>query len=208
MISNFCLLYARLVYNDLQDAEADAVLSLQSRQDVDITDMMWTVLSRAQSFAELSDSLSLLLQTILAEEMRPFIYSGNKSSMAVMIRDLVRSGNMPDLSGSKPLTLLIEMGIEKLKRDAAHFLLSGDLVSKEAVDPYLTNQSFEDSLDLIKRLHMIVELAFACQSYLSLPLSALKTLVHSALIQLKALERTDRVHLEFPVQTADIKVSW
>jgi len=33
----------------------------------------------------------------------------------------------------------------------------------------------------------------------------LKTLVHSALIQLKALDRTDRVHLEFPVQTADIK---
>ena len=39
----------------------------------------------------------------------------------------------------RPLVLLIEMGIEKLKRDSTHYLLSADLVSKEAVDPYLVS---------------------------------------------------------------------
>jgi len=187
------------------DSDSDNVLSLEARQDVDITDMLWTVLSRAQSFAELTDSLSLVFNTILAEEIRPFIYSGNKSGMAGILRDLIRTGTIPDLSGSKPLALLIEMGIEKLGRDSSHFLLSSDLASKEAVDPYLCGDSFQQSVELIKRLHMVVELTFACQTYLNLPSSSLKTLVHSALLQFINLEINQRVQLEFPIQTSDVK---
>ena len=189
-----------------QESEQENLLSLQSRQDVDITDMLWTVLSGAQSFSELTDALNLFFETVQREELRPFIYSGNRSGMAGLLRDLVRSGNLPDLSGSKPLTLLVEMGIEKLKRDSSHYLLSSDLASKEAVDPFLSGDSLQAAVELLKRLHMVVELSFACQTYLSLPTSALKSLVHSALLQFRKLETIEKVQLEFPIQTSDVKV--
>ena len=173
---------------------------------MDITDMLWAVLSRSESFSELSDLLTLVFQTVLSEEIRPFIYSGNLSGMAGMLRDVVRSGRIPDLSGSKPLSLLIEMGIEKLKRDSSHFLLSADLASKESLDPFLSGETLAESVDLIKRLHLVVELAFACQTYVNLPSSSLKTLVHSALLQLRKHETLNKVQLEFPIQTSDVKV--
>ena len=184
------------------------MLSVQARQDVDITDMLWAVLSRAQSFAELSDALHLLFTTIVQEEMRPFIYSGNQSGMAGILRSLIRSGQPPDLTGSAPLRLLVEMGIEKLRRDSSHYLLSSDLASREAVDPYLKGDSAEQSVDLLKRLHMVVQLAFACQTYLSLPTGALKSLVHIALGQLREREEIEKVHLEFQIQTSDVKVTF
>ena len=181
-------------------------MSLEARQDVDITDMLWSVLSQAQSYSELTDCLSLVFSTILAEEIRPFIYSGNKSGMAGIIRDLIRTGNLPDLTGSKPLSLLIEMGVEKLARDSSHFLLSSDLASKEAVDPYLVKDDYTRSVELIKRLHSVVELTFACQTYLSLPPPSLKALVHVALAKFIDLDTNQRIQLEFPIQTADVKV--
>jgi len=188
-----------------QDSDCDLVFSHHSRQDVDITDMLWTVLSRAQSYAELSHSFQFLFQTLLREEIRPFIYNGNRSGMAGILREIVRNGTLPDMSGSRPLVLLIEMGIEKLKRDSTHYLLSADLVSKEAVDPYLVSSEPSEALDLIKRLHMVVELAFACQTYLSLSTAALKSVVHSALLQFRQIQETHKVNLEFPVQTSEVK---
>ena len=38
---------------------------------------------------------------------------------------------------------------------------------------------------MIKRLHLVVEVAFACQTYICLPSASLKTLVHTALARLK-----------------------
>ena len=103
---------------------------MNSRQDLDITDMLWKILSQCESFAELTDALNFLFQTIIAEDIRPFVYSGNHSSMAGLLRQCLASGTMPDLSGARPLTLLLEMGIEKLRRDSSHYLLSSDHASK------------------------------------------------------------------------------
>ena len=61
------------------------------------------------------------------------MYSGNRSSMAGLLRACLATGSMPDLSGAKPLTLLLEMGIEKLRRDSSHYLLSMDIASKVLV---------------------------------------------------------------------------
>ena len=62
------------------------------------------------------------------------MYSGNRSSMAGLLRACLATGSMPDLSGAKPLTLLLEMGIEKLRRDSSHYLLSMDIASKVLVN--------------------------------------------------------------------------
>ena len=62
---------------------------------------------------------------------------------------------------------------------------------------------------MIKRLHLVVEIAFACQTYISLPSASLKTLVHTALARLKdedSVPLGDRMVMEFPLQAADVKV--
>ena len=62
---------------------------------------------------------------------------------------------------------------------------------------------------MIKRLHLVVEVAFACQTYICLPSASLKTLVHTALARLKQEDFVleDRVVMEFSLQAADVKVT-
>ena len=45
-------------------------------QDVDFTDMLWSVVCRAGSYEELRDALNLTLVTMVQQDIRPFIYSG------------------------------------------------------------------------------------------------------------------------------------
>ena len=82
--------------------------------------------------------------------------------------------------------------------------------SKESLDPYLSSSSsLSTSLAMIKRLHLVVEIAFACQTYISLPSASLKTLVHTALARLKdedSVPLGDKMVMEFPLQAADVKV--
>lgn len=70
------------------------------------------------------------------------MYSGNHSSMAGLLRACLATGSMPDLSGAKPLTLLLEMGIEKLRRDSSHYLLSMDIASKVLIDLIVRSNTF------------------------------------------------------------------
>eukprot|EP00088_Acartia_fossae_P041030 TRINITY_DN4288_c0_g1_i7.p1 TRINITY_DN4288_c0_g1~~TRINITY_DN4288_c0_g1_i7.p1 ORF type:complete len:596 (-),score=147.12 TRINITY_DN4288_c0_g1_i7:392-2179(-) len=193
-------------FDKLQEPASDNLLNVNERQDVDITDMLWKILCQCESYAELTDSLHFLFNTILTEDIRPFLYSGNQSSMAGLLRATLRTASMPDLSGAKPLSLLLEMGIEKLKRDSSHFLLSSDLASKESLDHYLSGgSSLSESLTNIKRLHLVVETAFACQTYVSLPTASVKTIVHAALARLRDAPLEERMNMEFNIQAADVK---
>lgn len=192
-------------FNPLE-GNMDNLLNVNTRQDIDITDMLWNILSQCESYAELSDSLNFLFKTILTEDIRPFVYSGNQSNMATLLRNTLHSGTVPDLSGAKPLHLLLEMGVEKLKRDSSHYLLSSDLASKESLDPYLSNTDIHTSLIQIKRLHRVVEIAFACQTYISLTTASVKSLVLSTLSRLKDESIEDRMVLDFNLQASDVKI--
>jgi hypothetical protein len=46
-------------------------------QDVDFTDMLWSVLCGAGSYEELKEALNLVLLTIVRHDVRPFIHYGS-----------------------------------------------------------------------------------------------------------------------------------
>ena len=52
----------------------------------------------------------------------------------------------------------------------------------------------------------MVEIAFACQTYVSLPTASVKTIVHAALSRLKDAALEERMDMEFNIQAADVKV--
>ena len=85
------------------------------------------------------------------------------------------------------------------------------LASKELVWPYLAGSSLVESVELVGRLHLVVELAAACQSVLSLPPASLKPSLHSALTTLRTPAGSggpdQPVLFTFPLLTADVKVS-
>jgi len=173
-----------------QGAGSDSLeaFSLEARQEVDFTDMLWSTLCKAQSYQELTEAFRRVFSTIMTEEIRPFVYARNKTRVVRMVGGLVRGGEvLPDLTGSLPLELLIECGLEKLRRDYSHTLLNSELAAKEMVSEYLISDTLDQAVMLLSKLHLVVELTALCQTFLSLPPDTLRTMVHSALDSLKTI---------------------
>ena len=163
------------------DQEAEP-FSLKERQEVDFTDLVWTSLYRVTSYQQLTEAFKLLFTRIMTEEIRPFVYARNKSNVVKIVNSLVRGGeSLPDLSGYLPLELLIECGLEKLMRDYSHTLLNSKLASKENISQFLVSDNQSGAVQSLYSLHIVVELAFLLQTFLSLSPDVLRCLVGSAL---------------------------
>ena len=114
--------------NDKTDDSFEG-FTLETRQEVDFTDQLWLVLSRAQSYSELTEAFSAVFQAIIQgrgifpcmsclfdrivlvtlDEIRPFIYArANNLRVVRIVQGLLRGGGGDvDLSGSVPLELLV-----------------------------------------------------------------------------------------------------
>jgi len=166
--------------------------SQAARQEEDFTDRLWTCLSHASSYAQLTEALSLVLTTVSKEELRPYIYARNKTSVARMVQGLARGSDPPSLTGSLPLQMLVECGLEKLTRDASHRLVVGELATREAVQRLLGEKGEEVGMAVqrLGRLHRVVQVASLTQTLLPLPLEHIRGIVQSALTKLEVQQCT------------------
>ena len=164
-----------------QGSESFNTINLDARQEVDFTDILWSTLSKVQSYKELVDSFRSVFHTIVTQEIRPFVYARNDTKVARLVSELVRGESMPDLSGSLPLEMLIECGLEKLRRDYSHTLLNNELAAKEAVSQFLLEETSELAVSMMSKLHTVVELTALSQTFLSLPTDVLRFMINSAL---------------------------
>ena len=113
---------------DNQDIEP---FSFKSRLEVDFTDILWSNLHKVQSYSQLTEAFKIIFSTIIQEEIRPFIYARNQTKVVKLVNSIIRGNDvLPDFSGSIPLEMLIECGLEKIHRDYSHTLLNSELASK------------------------------------------------------------------------------
>ena len=172
-------LESETLMTDDQDIEP---FSFKARQEVDFTDLLWTHLHKVQSYQQLKDALMLVFKTLISQEIRPFIYARNKTSVVRLVNNIVRgSESLPDLSGSLPLEMLIECGLEKLKRDYSHTLLSGDLATKESISRLLIMEDFNQAVSQLTNLHLVVDLAVLLETHTKLPADILRSTIITAL---------------------------
>ena len=112
--------------------------SMETRQEVDFTDMLWSTLCKAQSYQELTEAFRTVFSTILAEEIRPFVYARNKTRVVRLVGGLVRGGEtLPDKLAAKELS-------------------------------HLVSDTLEQDVLLLSKLHLVVELTALSHTFLSL----------------------------------------
>ena len=190
---------------DTQDMEP---FSFKARQEVDFTDILWSHLYRVQSYQQLTEAFKLIFATIIKEEIRPFIYARNKTKSVVqLVSGIVRGGEVvPDLSGSLPLEMLIECGLEKLQRDYSHTLLNSELASKENIAQFLvTSGDLQAASQRLHSLHLVVELAVLLETHTKLPSDILRSIVGTALSSAGADSAELKRSYEFPVPTQSLE---
>jgi len=164
---------------DNQDMEP---FSFKSRLEVDFTDILWSNLHKVQSYKQLTEAFKSIFSTIIKEEIRPFIYARNQTKVVKLVNNIIRGNDaLTDFSGSVPLEMLIECGLEKIHRDYSHTLLNSELASKENISQINSTDNLEYSIKKLQNLHVVVELAVLLETHTKLPADILRSIMSSAL---------------------------
>jgi len=183
----------KLESETLAEQEDLEPFSFKARQEVDFTDILWSNLFKVQSYQQLTEAFKMIFTSLINEEIRPFIYARNNTKSVVkIVNSIVRgSETIPDMSGSLPLELLIECGLEKLRRDYSHSLLNGELASKESIAHLLVSDCPEAALERLHSLHLMVELAVLLETHTKLPSEILRSVLASAQSSSKSEQDTE-----------------
>ena len=194
----------KLESETLAEQEDLEPFSFKARLEVDFTDILWSHLFKVQSYQQLTEAFKMIFSSLINEEIRPFIYARNNTKSVVkIVNSIVRgSESLPDMSGSLPLEMLIECGLEKLRRDYSHTLLNGELASKESIAQLLLVSDSEAALERLQSLHLLVELAVLLETHTKLPSDILRSVLASALSSSKSEKDTElRRSYKFVVPT-------
>nr|XP_027216269.1 protein zwilch homolog [Penaeus vannamei] len=157
------------------------------RQNMDFIDLLWMVLMKCESYQELKESLEFIFKAVVMGQVRPQIHVRNNTQVGNLVRSLMRGqADLPELTGLMPLNMLIEMGIEKIKKDYINIFQAGDLATGEQLSWFVGyTDCMEDSVMQLEKLHVALQVVVLLHTYLNLPSSALVQFTAQALNQLK-----------------------
>lgn len=99
----------------------DIVHAAGERGDTDITDQLWSVLICCTNYGSLVDCLHAFVSEIGFKAINVYIEKSNKCLMAELLRAImVGTVTIPTFTGTQAIEILIELGIEKLRKDYLH----------------------------------------------------------------------------------------
>ncbi|XP_073820080.1 zwilch kinetochore protein [Musca autumnalis] len=106
----------------------DVIQSAKTRRLSDLTDKLWDILKRCSSYKDLKMAFNILFQC--AARCNIVNTPTNKNRLAEIITEVAnRRLAIPCLSGSEPLELLLEIGLEKLYKDYEYIFVESKICS-------------------------------------------------------------------------------
>ncbi|XP_075148015.1 zwilch kinetochore protein [Haematobia irritans] len=117
----------------------EVIHSAKTRKLSDLTDKLWDILKQCSSYKDLKMAFNILFQC--AARCNIVNTPTNKNRLAEIITEVAnRRLAIPCLSGSEPLELLLEIGLEKLYKDYEYIFVqskicsANDLKNKSIID--------------------------------------------------------------------------
>jgi len=168
---------------------------IYKRTPMDFIDRLWELLSQnCSSFSDLSQSLQYTLQRAKADH--PMVFFDNPTRFGKMLR---QNDAPPQFKGMEPVNLLIEMGIEKLKRDYLYIFSGNNLVAERVISSFLPQDTspLDEQLKCLTSIQSALEVLCLCQRVLQLPHLTLRDIVGPLL---EHYQREERLGREFSFQ--------
>ena len=168
-------------------------IAYEPRQDLDFAERLWMFAKEVQTLDDLKQVFAAIFKALLLGNLQPFLHRSSSSVLATLFRQVLLCTTPNErqalahkfqalLSESKILTCLMQLGIEKLKRDYRSFFIGSDLATGDQLDHFFGSSSnLRKQCDLLCKLHNVLELAASALTFLKLPTMTLSSLTKVAL---------------------------
>ncbi|NXX27864.1 ZWILC protein, partial [Nicator chloris] len=180
------------------------------RGDLDFTEQLWCKMKSkcVSSYQELIDCFTLVIKSLEGGEIQPWIHQGNSSFLSQLIQQSYH-GKMEDVSLSDitPIQMLLEIGLEKMKKDYVSFFIGeSDTCSLLFQDYFIsTSVDLQEQVHRVQKLHHMLEIMVSCTGLLQFRHENLFPLTQICMKYYKENPLNEKHVFQLPIRPALVK---
>ncbi|KAI7802555.1 protein zwilch homolog [Triplophysa rosa] len=199
--------------SESQKTKMDATAAFSSmvieRGDLDFTEQLWEKMRRSvTSYEDITDCLKFVIKAVRRGQIKPWIHKDSSSSLSKMIlKSYQQQMDAVPLTGLTPANMLLELGLDKIRKDFINYLVGKELTTLNYLSYYLdTDVDLQEQVIRVRKLHHLLEILGTCSTFLSLPHDRLFLFTQSCLQYYKT-SNYDEDHV-FQVQIKPALISY
>uniref|UniRef100_A0A8K9Y6T2 Protein zwilch n=1 Tax=Oncorhynchus mykiss TaxID=8022 RepID=A0A8K9Y6T2_ONCMY len=123
------------------------------------------------SYQDVGDCLKMVIKALQYGDIKPWIHRDSSSSLSKLIlQSYHHQMDHVSLTGLTPVHMLLEMGLDKMRKDYINYLIGQDLTTLNHLSYYLsTVEDLQEQVIRLRKLHHLLEIMVTCSTFLCLP---------------------------------------
>ncbi|XP_068168139.1 protein zwilch homolog [Antennarius striatus] len=158
--------------------------SVLERGDLDFVEQLWVLMTKSvTSHQDIRDCLKMVIDALRYGDITPWIHRDSSSSLSKLIlQSYHQQIDHVSLTGVTPVHMLLEMGLDKMRKDYINYLIGEELTTLNHLCYYLSTEvDLQEQVIRLRKLHHLLEVILTCSTFLALPYDRLFLLTQSCL---------------------------
>uniref|UniRef100_A0A8C2DAZ8 Protein zwilch n=1 Tax=Cyprinus carpio TaxID=7962 RepID=A0A8C2DAZ8_CYPCA len=155
-----------------KDATAAFSSVVIERGDLDFTEQLWERMRKSvTSYQDITECLKIVVKAVKLGKIKPWIHKDSNSTLSKLILQSYQQqiDAMP-LTGLTPANMLLELGLDKIRKDFINYLVGKEFTTLNYLSYYLdTEVDLQEQVIRVRKLHHLLEILGTCSTFLSLP---------------------------------------
>ncbi|XP_019934447.2 protein zwilch homolog isoform X2 [Paralichthys olivaceus] len=178
---------------------------LLERGDLDFVEQLWVRMRKSvTSYQDIGDCLKLVIEALRYGDIKPWIHRDSNSSLSKLIlQSYHQQMDHVSLTGVTPVHMLLEMGLDKMRKDYINYLIGEELATLNHLCYYLSTEvDLQEQVIRLRKLHHLLEIIVTCSTFLSLPFDRLFLLTQSCLQHYKTIPYDEEHEFKLQIKPA------
>uniref|UniRef100_A0A8B9QG47 Protein zwilch n=1 Tax=Apteryx owenii TaxID=8824 RepID=A0A8B9QG47_APTOW len=177
------------------------------RGDLDFAEQLWCKMRSVSSYQELVECFTLIIRSLEHGEIQPWIHQGSSSLLSKLIQQSYH-GKIDgiSLSGITPIQMLLEIGLDKMKKDYVSFFIGQELATLTYLDYFIsTSVDLQEQVHRVQKLHHMLEIMVSCTVLLQFKHENLFPLTQTCIKYYKENPLNEKHAFQLPIRPALVK---
>ncbi|NXJ46624.1 ZWILC protein, partial [Spizaetus tyrannus] len=177
------------------------------RGDLDFAEQLWCKMRSVSSYQELIECFTLIIKSLERGEIQPWIHQGSSSLLSKLIQQSYHGKiEVVSLSGITPIQMLLEIGLDKMKKDYVSFFIGQELATLTYLDYFIsTSVDLQEQVHRVQKLHHMLEIMVSCTVLLQFKHENLFPLTQICMKYYKENPLNEKHVFQLPIRPALVK---
>ncbi|KAF3854873.1 hypothetical protein F7725_022928 [Dissostichus mawsoni] len=187
------------------DMETPIFNSFLERGDLDFVEQLWVRMKKSvTSYQDIGDCLKLVTEALRYGDIKPWIHRDSSSSLSKLIlQSYHQQIDHVSLTGVTPVHMLLEMGLDKMRKDYINYLIGEELTTLNHLCYFLSTEvDPQEQVIRLRKLHHLLEVIMTCGTFLGLPYDRLFLLTQSCLQHYKTYPYDEEHEFKLQIKPA------